>query len=218
MQRLFDCPTFSVNIVSDPVGVELSGALKNIVALGAGFVDGLGCVCVSCCRPRLASPTHFLVVAWAVAASGVAVYRYGTNTKAAIIRIGLVEMIEFSQKYFSGVQHHTFFESCGVADLVTTCFGGRNRLCAEHFIKTGKSFDEVEKELLNGQKLQGTLTAQEVYTILERTGVRMFVSVSASVLVPRVVVLRNFHVSRFVLSRTGHGGIPVLLHRVPHQL
>ena len=35
-----------------------------------------------------------------------------------------------------------------------------------------QSFDVIEKELLNGMKLQGTLTAKEVYTILVKTNVR----------------------------------------------
>jgi len=135
-QQLFDCPTFKLNTIADPYGVELCGALKNIVAIGAGFVDGLG---------------------------------YGTNTKAAIIRIGMMEMVKFCKKYFTGISDQTFFESCGVADLITTCFGGRNRKCAEAFVKTGKPFDVIEKELLNGQKLQGTLTAHEVHTILVKT-------------------------------------------------
>lgn len=127
----------SVSRVFAPLaGVELCGALKNIVAIGAGFSDGLG---------------------------------YGGNTKAAIIRIGLQEMMRFCKKFYSGVEDSTFFESCGVADLITTCFGGRNRKCAEAFVKSGKSWEEIEKELLNGQKLQGTLTAAEVFQVLRRT-------------------------------------------------
>jgi glycerol-3-phosphate dehydrogenase (NAD+) len=31
-----------------------------------------------------------------------------------------------------------------------------------------QSFEQLEKEMLHGQKLQGTLTAQEVNTILKR--------------------------------------------------
>jgi glycerol-3-phosphate dehydrogenase (NAD+) len=132
---VFDSPMFRVHCVEDVAGVSLSGALKNIVALSAGFVDGMG---------------------------------MGGNTKSAIIRCGLLEMSGFTQEFFPSSSPHTFtHHSAGVADLITTSFGGRNRKCAEAFIKTGKSFDELEKEMLNGQKLQGTLTAQEIYTFLK---------------------------------------------------
>lgn len=69
-------------------------------------------------------------------------------------------------------QDSTLFESCGVGDLITTCFGGRNRRCAEAFVKTGKDWDTLEAELLNGQKLQGTLATKEVYEVLKRMNVR----------------------------------------------
>jgi glycerol-3-phosphate dehydrogenase (NAD(P)+) len=42
VQQIMDSPTFKVEISSDLAGVELAGALKNIVALGAGMLDALG--------------------------------------------------------------------------------------------------------------------------------------------------------------------------------
>jgi glycerol-3-phosphate dehydrogenase (NAD+) len=135
MRKLFHTSYFHVSCVRDVAGVEICGALKNVVALGAGFVDGL---------------------------------RYGDNTKAAIIRLGLLEMKKFAKMFFTGVQDATFLESCGVADLITTCYGGRNRKVAEAMVLSGKSLEVLEQELLNGQKLQGTLTAKEVFEILSR--------------------------------------------------
>jgi glycerol-3-phosphate dehydrogenase (NAD+) len=134
---LFHCNSFHVNAVDDIAGVELCGALKNVVALGAGFCDGLG---------------------------------YGGNTKAALIRIGLQEMKAFIRHFYPDAKDSTFLESCGVADLITTCVGGRNRKCAEAFVKAKgtKTWEQIEKELLGGQKLQGTLTAEEIWPVIQK--------------------------------------------------
>ncbi|ORY82461.1 glycerol-3-phosphate dehydrogenase [Protomyces lactucae-debilis] len=135
MKSLFQRPYFRIGTIDDVAGVSLAGALKNIVAVAAGLVDGLG---------------------------------YGDNTKAAIMRIGLVEMLHFGKVFFGNeVRTATFFEhSCGIADLITSCSGGRNRKCAMEFVKTGKSMEQLEKELLQGQKLQGAATSKEVHELL----------------------------------------------------
>jgi glycerol-3-phosphate dehydrogenase (NAD(P)+) len=41
-QKLLTCPNFCIFTNSDVIGVELGGALKNIIAIGAGIADGLG--------------------------------------------------------------------------------------------------------------------------------------------------------------------------------
>ncbi|KAB0396662.1 hypothetical protein E2I00_008630 [Balaenoptera physalus] len=137
-KELLQTPNFRITVVDDADTVEVCGALKNIVAVGAGFCDGLRC---------------------------------GDNTKAAVIRLGLMEMIAFARFFCKGqVSTATFLESCGVADLITTCYGGRNRRVAEAFARTGKTIEELEKEMLNGQKLQGPQTSAEVYRILKKKG------------------------------------------------
>jgi glycerol-3-phosphate dehydrogenase (NAD(P)+) len=42
VQQLFTRPFFRVYTSSDPLGVELGGALKNVIAIAAGVGDGLG--------------------------------------------------------------------------------------------------------------------------------------------------------------------------------
>jgi glycerol-3-phosphate dehydrogenase (NAD+) len=137
--KLFDMKTFSVNIVDEVASVELCGALKNVVALAAGFVDGIG---------------------------------MGGNTKAAVVRIGLKEMQKFIAHFYPKTKTEVFSESCGVADLITTCFGGRNRKCAEAFAESRvrgepRSWEDIETAMLNGQKIQGTLTAEEIMPLIK---------------------------------------------------
>lgn len=61
VRKLFHRPYFHVQISHDVAGVCLCGALKNIVAAAAGFIDGL---------------------------------EWGNNAKAAIIRVGMRQMLQ----------------------------------------------------------------------------------------------------------------------------
>lgn len=142
LRDLFQGDSFYVTLAQDVAGVEMAGTLKNIVALAAGFVEGLG---------------------------------LGPNTKAAVMRAGLAEMVRFAQALYPAVRAETFFESCGVADLIATCYGGRNRRVAREYalrVMRGEAaaFGGLEAELLGGQKLQGALTSEEVQLILRRRG------------------------------------------------
>lgn len=135
--ELFNEKSFRISLVEDVAGVQVFGALKNVIALGAGFCDALD---------------------------------MGNNTKSALIRIGLIEMHRFATMYFDNISPQTMVESCGLADLITTCLGGRNRKVSEAYGRAAgkRSWEELEQEMLNGQKLQGTGTCQEVMKILKR--------------------------------------------------
>ena len=47
LQVLFNTPDFCVTLVNDPVGVEFCGSLKNIIALGAGFLMMAASMCAA---------------------------------------------------------------------------------------------------------------------------------------------------------------------------
>ncbi|CAO3669439.1 unnamed protein product [Rhizopus stolonifer] len=81
---------------------------------------------------------------------------YGNNTKAATIRLGLMEIRKFGLTFFGDiVQTETFFESCGAADLINTSNDGRSRKVAEAFAQTGKPIFQLEEKLLDGQRYLG---------------------------------------------------------------
>lgn len=139
IRKIFHRPYFHVHLVNDVAGVSLGGALKNIIALAAGFVDGLG---------------------------------WGDNAKAAVMRVGILEMVKFGKTFFGESARTSTFteESCGVADVITSCSGGRNFRCAKMAVERGESIGDIEEKELNGQKLQGTSTAIEVNQFLKSQG------------------------------------------------
>jgi len=135
---LLQTRAFRLRVCPDAAAVELCGALKNVVALAVGFAAGAG---------------------------------YGTNTQAALVRAGLGEMLAFIRRFHEPAARAEtlLLESCGVADVITSCFGGgRNARCAEAFVRTGQEWQQLEAELLGGQKLQGTLTCAQVARVLQQ--------------------------------------------------
>jgi len=138
LKPVFARPYFPVALVQNVEGPQMCGALKNIVAIGKGLLDGCGA---------------------------------GSNTLSALMRMGMQEMKSFILEFFD-VPDYVFWESCCFADLITTCLSGRNqRVAAEYARRHGQSsFEALERELLDGQRLQGTITALPLHDVFVKKG------------------------------------------------
>ena len=130
-KALFETEKFRVAVSEDVVGVSLGGALKNVVAVAAGLIDGMKWGNNAKVRRRSLSshgpPDSSLTPA------------RPARPQAAVMRIGLLEMKRFALEFFPGTQPDTFVqESAGIADLITSCLGGRNHKVAAAFVTKGK--------------------------------------------------------------------------------
>lgn len=139
IHKLFNRPYFTVSMVSDVVGVSLGGALKNIVAIACGFVEGHG---------------------------------WNMTAKTAVMRRGMLEMIQFAREFFPETfQEKTFWEeSAGWGDMIVSCTSARNWRYSKMAVERGVSIQEIERTELNGQKLQGISTSREVSSFLRARG------------------------------------------------
>jgi glycerol-3-phosphate dehydrogenase len=88
VQKQMTCAgmNFRVYTVTDEMGAEIAGAVKNVLGIAAGAVSGLG---------------------------------YGSNTRAAIICRGLVEMTRLAEKM--GSDASCLRGLAGIGDLLLTC-------------------------------------------------------------------------------------------------
>lgn len=146
VSRYFHSPSFQTRCSADVFTAEVCGALKNVVAMGAGFCDGLG----------LGSSTKAAVI------------RKGLCEMSLFCKL--------LSPPGGGYDPATVLESCGLGDVIATSFGGRNRLCAAEFARTVGSgagaadkaalWTAVESRLLHGQKLQGLSTCAEAMVCL----------------------------------------------------
>ncbi len=136
-QKVLSTDYFRVYISNDIVGTELGGALKNIIAIACGIVEGLN---------------------------------LGTNTKAALLSRGLVEIVRFCRKF--GAKKETLFGLAGLGDLVTTCFNkhSRNRTVGE-LIAKGYRLKEIEKSM--EMVAEGIYTVKAVYKISKKFNIEM---------------------------------------------
>jgi glycerol-3-phosphate dehydrogenase (NAD(P)+) len=134
---------------SDAIGVEVGGAVKNVMAIATGLCDGL-----------------------AARADGAldSVGRPGLNARAALVTRGLAEMTRLGIAL--GARPETFMGLSGLGDLVLTATGdlSRNRRVGLRLAE-GQPLERVLSEL--GHVAEGVYSAPTVLARARRHGVEM---------------------------------------------
>ncbi|RZJ09345.1 MAG: NAD(P)-dependent glycerol-3-phosphate dehydrogenase [Rubrivivax sp.] len=128
---------------SDPIGVEVGGAVKNVLAIAVGVCDGL---------------------------SSVAPDAPGLNARAALITRGLAEMMRLGLAL--GAKAETFMGLSGLGDLVLTATGdlSRNRRVGLMLAK-GLKLPDILTKL--GHVAEGVYSAPTVLARARQVGVEM---------------------------------------------
>ena len=144
IQRTFSTQTFRVYTTKDIRGVEYGGALKNIIAIGAGICDGL----------QKKADTSI-----------------GDNAKASLLTRGIEEIARLG--IMLGSSKRTFYGLSGWGDLLVTSYSrfGRNRMVGE-CLASGMTLDEIIKKL-NGMIPEGVETTKAVYELSKAINVEM---------------------------------------------
>ena len=130
---------------SDPAGVEVGGAVKNVMAIATGILDGLAA--------RSDTPSA-----------------PGLNARAALITRGLAEITRLGVAL--GARAETFMGLSGLGDLVLTSTGAlsRNRQVGL-MLAEGRSSDEAVAAL--GHVAEGVYSAPTVLARAQSLGVDM---------------------------------------------
>jgi glycerol-3-phosphate dehydrogenase (NAD(P)+) len=143
--QAFHSETLRIYRSADPVGVEVGGAVKNVLAIATGLVDGL-------------------------AAQDGEAHRPGLNARAALITRGLAEMTRLGVAL--GARAETFMGLSGLGDLVLTATGdlSRNRRVGL-LLAQGLALPSILQQL--GHVAEGVYSAPTVLARARRLGVEM---------------------------------------------
>jgi glycerol-3-phosphate dehydrogenase (NAD(P)+) len=143
----FHSDTLRVYTSNDVVGVEVGGAVKNVLAIATGIVDGMAAAGAGSGRPPP-----------------------GLNARAALITRGLAEMTRLGVAL--GARAETFTGLSGLGDLVLTATGdlSRNRRVGL-LLAAGRSLPDVLAEL--GHVAEGVYSAATVLARARAAGVEM---------------------------------------------
>ncbi|MGQ9608223.1 MAG: NAD(P)H-dependent glycerol-3-phosphate dehydrogenase [bacterium] len=149
IQRILNTQTFRVYTSRDVKGVEYGGALKNIIAIGAGICDGL---------QKIDYAEEKMMI--------------GDNAKASLLTRGIEEIARLG--IMLGSRKRTFYGLSGWGDLLVTSYSrfGRNRLVGE-CLAMGMNLEQIKKEKLHGMVPEGVETTKAVYELSKIINVEM---------------------------------------------
>jgi glycerol-3-phosphate dehydrogenase (NAD(P)+) len=149
VQESLNTQTFRIYTSRDVRGVEYGGALKNIIAIGAGVCDGLR---------KLGLEGKKVSI--------------GDNAKALLLTRGIEEMARLGMSL--GSRKRTFYGLSGWGDLLVTSYSGfgRNRMVGE-CLAMGMTLDEIKREKLHGMVSEGVETTKAVYELSKAINVEM---------------------------------------------
>lgn len=122
-------------------GAEMCGTLKNIVALAAGMVDGLGYGANSkaaILRQGLSEMMRSVPGPLKRVLKSAPIISNLTSHIFRTYDFINTSILSFSTRLYPSIRTETFLEACGMADLVATCYGGRNRMVSMEYAKAWK--------------------------------------------------------------------------------
>ncbi|KAF8516541.1 NAD-dependent glycerol-3-phosphate dehydrogenase [Hysterangium stoloniferum] len=146
--ELLHQPWFRCYTGTDPIGVELAGALKNVYAIAAGIAEGLGY------ENNTRAGKYTLTLTRP--------FHKGLITRA------LAEMTRIGTAY--GAAPLTFLTLAGVGDLFLTCSSKNSRnFTVGYRLGCGESLPEILASL--GSVAEGVATAKGAKAIIDKLGI-----------------------------------------------
>jgi glycerol-3-phosphate dehydrogenase (NAD(P)+) len=133
-------PAYWADPTDDVAGVEICGTAKNVGAIGAGILEGMG---------------------------GQREQEY-KNARAAIFARACAEMATLLEA--CGGKRQTAFGMAGVGDLFVTSIGGRNRMYGEAVGAGADPLRHLEDMTARGLTVEGVESAKDVHAIAEERG------------------------------------------------
>ncbi|MDB9811220.1 glycerol-3-phosphate dehydrogenase [Candidatus Pelagibacter sp.] len=137
LKKIISTEYYSTEISNDLIGIELSGAIKNIYSMLIGASEGLS----NSKAPKEIQSKYYL------------------NTSASLIHRSISEMVEFVTHY--GGKAETVYGLAGLGDLYVSAIGGRNSLMGK-YLGEGHLYKNAKKEFMKDVTVEGAQLAFEI--------------------------------------------------------